>query len=227
MLSLDITSDIVVKDFDKLTKWIAANISNNRLYLSRQISRNLIIYKNVKSDSVQLTIYNKAKEMALAKNRDFLNTLSVDEARRQVECFTNVARFEMRLTTKKLICRHLNVADTTLSDVLSTNMNPIYELLKDMIEDDLNGIHISRWNDFRNYCVFEYCGCDMQRVEAYARQFCGYNYKSRVDKVREVCAKDKDGYTKADLLDTIQFAANTPQNYDLLEGAAGEGLDNL
>lgn len=169
--SIDVTKDIEYQDVAGMSEWVRTNINNHRKYLVRDIKGNLVIEKNVKTRRCKrrLTIYDKGKELGLAENRDFLDSLSDADA--LLEYFKNKVRFEINLNSKQAIRDTLNIEDTSVSNVLSSGKNPIYDFLNDVTDESEYSCRCRSLKERKDLAFLKECGMDIKTVEYEIRKY--------------------------------------------------------
>ena len=170
VVKADVALDIHYPNCNELSSAIRASVCNFKKYLTRNISDNLIIEKNVttKSYKQRLTIYDKEAELQRASNRKFMDTLA--DRKKLQDYFKDKVRFELNLNSKEQLRRALNIPDTSLNSVLDSDANPIWSMLdKALVEvgDATTGHSLS---ELKNLLLLEYCGGDLVKVEALLRQ---------------------------------------------------------
>ena len=167
--SIDVTKDIEHPDAAGLSEWVRTNINNHRKYLVRDIKGNLVIEKNVKTRGCKrrLTIYDKGKELRLAENRDFLDLLSDADA--LLDYFKNKVRFEMNLNSKQAIRSTLNIEDTSISEILNSDKNPIYDFVNEVTGESV--YLCCSLKERKDLAFLNDCGMDIKTVEYEIRKY--------------------------------------------------------
>ena len=129
IVKADVSHDICCGSYQQLISTLKTSVKNHNKYLSRVIHGTFVIEKNVVSRSrkVRMTIYDKAAEMQLKANQEYLDRLSNrDEV---AEYYKDKVRFELNLNSMEQIRKHLNIHDTMLYNVLHAEANPIVEFI--------------------------------------------------------------------------------------------------
>ena len=135
VLKCDPTINVETDDIPALTKYIKNSIDNYDLY-SAQPKRNgnFVLSKNVDTDKCKrrLTIYDKEREMNMARNKQFLQLYFNGQ-----NPFIDVCRFEMNLSSKEAIRKVMDIENPTVWTVLLSARvkNPIYDFLDDLLAD--------------------------------------------------------------------------------------------
>lgn len=135
VLKCDPTIDVEADDIPAITKYIQNSIDNYDLYSSQpKQNGNFVLSKNVDTDKCKrrLTIYDKEREMRMAKNKQFLQL-----------CFNGqnpcvgLCRFEMNLSSKEAIRKVMNIENPTVWNVLMSTrvINPIRDFLDEILAD--------------------------------------------------------------------------------------------
>lgn len=169
VVKADVTQDICCGDYEQLIGSLRTSIKNHNKYLSRVVNGTFVIEKNVvtRSCKLRMTIYNKAAEMCLKANQDFLTQLPNTEE--IVEYFADKVRFELNLNSKEQIRKQLNVNNTMLYDVLHSKINPIVNFMDKVFEDEPapQGLKL---RDLERLALLEKMGMDVQKLEMIVRQ---------------------------------------------------------
>ena len=168
---IDVSKDIAVEDCHKLTEYLRTHLSNNRKYQSRIISGNLILEKNVTTKALKrrLTIYDKWKELQRAENREFLSHLN--NADNVIEYFKGKIRFELNLNSMEAIRKSLNIKDTSLANVLSSEANPIWDFVNAAISEDETSSVCNSLKERKDLAFLRDCDMDIVKVEAELRAY--------------------------------------------------------
>jgi hypothetical protein len=169
VVKADITQDICCGDYEQLIGSLRTSIKNYNKYLSRVVNGTFVIEKNVvtRSCKLRMTIYNKADEMRLKTNQDYLFLLPNTEE--VVEYFADKVRFELNLNSKEQIRKQLNLNNTMLYDVLHSDINPIVNFMDKVFEDE-PAPQGFRLRDLERLALLEKVGMDMNKLEMIVRQ---------------------------------------------------------
>ena len=166
VVSCDVSKDILCDDIKGLTSYMKSHVSNYSKYDSRLLQNgNLILSNNVTTKDIvrRMTVYDKAKEMLLAKNRAFIQDNGIEGS------FEGMCRFELNLKSQKLIRAALNIPCTNLNTVLSSKANPIVDFLQEAIMSSPCERHFSSMKAYMYSLVLKDCNNDMKQVEAKIR----------------------------------------------------------
>ena len=170
VVKADVSHDICCGSYQQLISTLQTSVKNHNKYLSRVIRGTFVIEKNVVSRSrkVRMTIYDKAAEMQLKANQEYLNRLSNrDEV---AEYFKDKVRFELNLNSMEQIRKHLNIHDTMLYDVLHAEANPIVEFIdKAFVLEDPAPIDM-KLRDVERLALLESIDRDMTKLEMIVRK---------------------------------------------------------
>lgn len=168
---IDVTKDIPIDNCSETSEYLRTHLNNNRRYLSREKAGNLIIEKNVKTNGCKrrLTIYDKGEEIRKACNREFLSALNAPN--KLIDYFQGRARFELNLNSKEAIRKCFDISNTTLSNVLESNANPILEFIENVIQDDGQATSCSSLTERKNLAFLRDCDMDIKKVEAEIRKY--------------------------------------------------------
>ena len=169
VVKADVTQDICCGDYEQLIGSLRTSIKNYNKYLSRVVNGTFVIEKNVvtRNYKVRMTIYNKADEMRLKTNQDYLFLLPNTEE--VVEYFADKVRFELNLNSKEQIRKQLNLNNTMLYDVLHSDINPIVNFMDKVFEDE-PAPQSFRLRDLERLALLEKVGMDMNKLEMIVRQ---------------------------------------------------------
>lgn len=134
VLKCDVTKDINWENISDIANYVNTHIKNNRKWVCKPYKSNIVLENVVSTPKYKkrLTIYHKQKELSKCENTNFLNSLA-DKSAYQ-EYYKDKIRFELNLTTKEQIRKSLNIANTTLSEVLSSTTNPILNVLDEILD---------------------------------------------------------------------------------------------
>ena len=170
VVKADVSHDICCGSYQQLISTLQTSVKNHNKYLSRVIRGTFVIEKNVVSRSrkVRMTIYDKAAEMQLKANQEYLNRLSNrDEV---AEYFKDKVRFELNLNSMEQIRKHLNIHNTMLYDVLHAEANPIVEFIdKAFVLEDPAPIDM-KLRDVERLALLESIDRDMTKLEMIVRK---------------------------------------------------------
>ena len=170
VVKADVSHDICCGSYQQLISTLKTSVKNHNKYLSRVIHGTFVIEKNVVSRSrkVRMTIYDKAAEMQLKANQEYLDRLSNrDEV---AEYFKDRVRFELNLNSMEQIRKHLNIHDTMLSNVLHAAANPIVEFIdKAFVLEEPAPIDM-KLRDIERLALLESVDGDMTKLEMIVRQ---------------------------------------------------------
>ena len=170
VVKADVSHDICCGSYQQLISTLKTSVKNHNKYLSRVIHGTFVIEKNVVSRSrkVRMTIYDKAAEMQLKANQEYLDRLcNQDEV---TEYFKDKVRFELNLNSMEQIRKHLNIHDTMLYNVLHAEANPIVEFIdKAFVLEEPAPIDM-KLRDIERLALLESVDGDMTKLEMIVRQ---------------------------------------------------------
>ena len=167
VVKADVTKDVRGIDAKQLNAYIGSHITNYKMYLCQNFKNgNLVINKNVTSSKAKkrMTIYDKAKEMDKAKNKDFIEAHHLEDA------FYNTSRIELNLNSKQQVREALRISDNKLSSVLASTANPIRDFVTKVIEPTSNSFDLSDRKTYITMLVLKDCDFDLEKVEAKIRE---------------------------------------------------------
>ena len=111
VVACDVTKDVPCEDVPKLCSFIRAHISNYYQFKCTLLHNgNLTIEKNVTStkSKKRMVVYDKAREMAKAVNREFVESSGLEGE------FDGLCRFEINLNSKEQIRSALGITDNLI-----------------------------------------------------------------------------------------------------------------
>ena len=167
VVKADVTKDVRGIDAKQLNAYIGSHITNYKMYLCQNFKNgNLVINKNVTSSKAKkrMTIYDKAKEMDKAKNKDFIEAHHLEDA------FYNTSRIELNLNSKQQVREALRISDNKLSSVLASTASPIRDFVTKVIEPTSNSVDLSDRKTYITMLVLKDCDFDLEKVEAKIRE---------------------------------------------------------
>ena len=170
VVKADVSHDICCGSYQQLISTLKTSVKNHNKYLSRVIHGTFVIEKNVVSRSrkVRMTIYDKAAEMQLKANQEYLDRLSNrDEV---AEYYKDKVRFELNLNSMEQIRKHLNIHDTMLYNVLHAEANPIVKFIdKAFVLEDPAPIDM-KLRDIERLALLESVDRDVTKLEMIVRK---------------------------------------------------------
>ena len=162
VVSCDVSRDILCSDIKGLTTYMKSHVSNYAKYDVRLLKNgNLILTNNVTTKDIakRMTVYDKAKEMRLAKNRVFVQDNGIEGD------FDRKCRFELNLRSQEMIRKALNIPCTDLNTVLSSTANPIVDFLQESVLASPCERHFTSMKAYMYSLVIKDCNGDMAQVE--------------------------------------------------------------
>lgn len=192
VVKADITKDVKGINVEQLRNFIQSHIVNYHHFTCKMTNgnKNLEIQKNVVSGRCKkrITIYDKEKEMNKAKNIGFSVRNGLEHS------FDNACRFELNLNSKKQVRESLCIQDNKLSSVLSSQANPIYDFLNEIVVQT-EPINLTNWKSYTKYLVLKDCNFNLEAVEKKLRSLYprGNNYGNLMKPYRAMMVEiDKD-----------------------------------
>ena len=85
-------------------------------------------------------------------------------------CFEGVCRFELNLNSQTQIENSLNIARTTLQEVLSSESSPIQSFVDEILADSDARPYADK-KSYVSYLILKDCEYDIEKVEARMRGF--------------------------------------------------------
>lgn len=189
VVKCDVTHDVKMADIPSLSNYVRNHLRNYRQYVCRKLPNgNLVLEKNVTSNRTKkrLTIYDKGKEMQKAENRHFTKENRLDGT------YDGVCRIELNLNSKEQIRKALNIENTGLPMVLSSEANPILDFLNETVEQRTVDMPMKDKKTYLTFLVLKDCDFDLEKVEAKMRDFRashGTSIKKVMEPYRALMAK--------------------------------------
>lgn len=168
VVKCDVTHDVRLPLQE--VKQIKQNLTNFDKWGSTKYEGNGIVIANkVKTPKYKkrLCVYDKAKELNKAVNKEFLGLLY--DKQTLLEQLKDKTRFELNIGTMEQIRNLLNIQDNKLSSVLNSNANPILTVFDEAIKQDEFSVHHSNKKDYMMELVIKDCDYDLEKVEAKIR----------------------------------------------------------
>ena len=203
----DVTKDISSTQMQEIIAQMKQSLTNYEKWSCAKYQGNgLVIYKTVKTDRYKkrLSIYDKHKELTMACNREFLNTISNREE--LLAYFQDRIRFELNIDTKAQIRLLLGVMDNRLHSVLSSNANPILTVFDEAIRQNESTAYHSDLKEYMMALVIRECHNDLEDVEAKVRAMTPKtaSIRRKMQPFRDLYAKmQKDVATSIDVRSLI------------------------
>ena len=166
VLKCDVTKDVYYNDVSELERYVKSNLSNYDKWKCEKYRGGFVLKNVVKTSRYKkrLIIYDKEKEVQKVKNKEIVEKLNFDGL--VEESFSNTVRFEMNINTKVQIRNLLKIADNKLTNVLTSQANPILDLLNEVLKEIPVNSAISTLKMFQYDAVLKICDYDLSKVEA-------------------------------------------------------------
>lgn len=171
IIKCDVIKDVKVNDVDFITKSLRSSLRNYRKWVVKGYTNGIVIENNVVTPyyKKRLVVYDKGKELTKAENKDFLK--QIDNEKRILEYYENIARFELNIKTMKQIRDLLEVKDNALLNVLASDANPILSVLDEAMVDEIVQDETRTLRDYERELLIRECHNDLAEVEAKVRTF--------------------------------------------------------
>lgn len=173
VVKADVTKDCICGDIPSLTREIKSCVKNHDRYTVTMKGGNLIIEKNVKTRNrkLRLTIYDKEKEINLQENRQWLRSITSEEAQNLMTFFKGKARFEMNLNSVKAIRDMLHIRENDILSVLWAEADPISSFLNEALVDNVEAKEVRTLHDAERMALLKEHDYDMKAVESVIKLF--------------------------------------------------------
>lgn len=167
----DVTLDFVCNHpMADIKRHIKASIKNYDKWLVKKCRNNgLEIYNSVTTSRrfKRFILYDKAKEMKRAENREFL--ACVDDPSALLHQFDGKVRLELNLRSMEQVRNYLHIPNNQLQAVLNTTANPILAIYDEAIVETIP-VNTAIYNKAEKLALLEQCNYDLQAVEMKIRE---------------------------------------------------------
>lgn len=140
-------------------EWIIRPCQNNGLEIYNAVT--------TKRRYKRLILYDKIKELKMAKNKSFLSSLS--NPNKLLNRFAGKMRIEFNLRSIEQIRNYLHISNNNLESVLNATTNPLLEIWDESI-NETTPANIEVYNKADKIAMLEQCGYDLQAVEMKIRE---------------------------------------------------------
>ena len=190
---LHITKDIDMRLNDTTLNTLNHYTNNYRRHKWKRYENDSISFKkDVRSKDCreEIIIYNKEKEIAASKNKQFLAMLS--NSIQITEYFRGKVRFEVKLENKRKIMRDLDIVDTSFQSVMSANPNAVLTQFNKVFicsNNNMYSDHTLSIYNFKDYAILNilrYYNGDMRKIEQEIKDLGIYKPKSRNARNRQM-----------------------------------------
>jgi hypothetical protein len=179
---LHITKDIDLKLTANILDRLNQCTGEYRRYKWNRYMDAITFTKDVKAIDCKetLTVYNKEIEIALPKNKAFLdktgNPVSI------LDYFQNKTRFEVKLENKRKIQKELNIADTDFNSVMNVQTNILLAQFDKIFTSDIATTDLMQINNIVDYglwCIIRYHNFDLKSIEQEIKDIKLYEDKTK------------------------------------------------
>ena len=164
------------EDMKVLKNHTNSNLSNYDKWKSKPYKNGFTVENTVSTprSKHRIIIYGKAKELGMADNQPFLDSLSDKE--KCLSHYEDKIRIELNINTKSQIRELLNISDNQLMSVINSDANPILIVLNKAIkETSVNTCVVHTLKDRLHELMLKDCNFDLSKVEAEVRNFSSKN----------------------------------------------------
>lgn len=180
----DVTCDITYSDLDALIKFIKANLSSYDKWETTRYPNGIKLQNKVSTEKLKkrIVIYDKDKEIQMARNNAFRSTLKNDES--LLSYYKGKIRFERNLNTKAAIRKALNIQGNSIEEVLNSCATPIADILNEAVKPaESKGNTPSTPKDVVTFAVLNQYNFNLTQIEAAFRAVMSKNTRmSRIMK---------------------------------------------
>lgn len=185
VMKCDVTLDIERnEDFTRTLASLKASIKNRDKWIHKKYPNGMAIENTVSCNRYKkrLVVYQKDEELELAENKAFLNSLNNPQA--VLDYFKGKMRIEINLKSKNQIRKMLQIQDTNLHSVLTSQANPILAIIDETLKSvDMSNPQHSTLRDLERTALLEDCDWNLDTVEAKIRSLQSKN--TRVSRAME------------------------------------------
>lgn len=171
VVKCDVTKDFEINlQIKEICTQIRKSIKNYEKWkLKRYNKEGISIEKVAKTPKYKrrIIIYDKRKELMKVTNRKFLNSLK--NRNRFFDYFKDKIRFEVNINSMAQMREMLNIENNSLSNVLNSEANPIFDLLSNIIDPKIKSYHSTMWKDYLKELVLKDNDFDLEKLEAKIR----------------------------------------------------------
>ena len=171
VVKCDVTKDFKINlQIKEICTQIRKSIKNYEKWkLKRYNKEGISIEKVAKTPKYKrrIIIYDKRKELMKVTNRKFLNSLK--NRNRIFDYFKDKIRFEVNINSMAQMREMLNIENNSLSNVLNSEANPIYDLLNNILDPKIKSYHSTMWKDYLKELVLKDNDFDLEKLEAKIR----------------------------------------------------------
>jgi len=173
----DVTKDITCNDIKGLKQCVKTNLVNYNKWVCKPYKNGFVLENIVATSRFKnrITVYNKGKELKMADNQLFINSLSDKED--VLFYYNDKIRFEHNINTKSQIKQFLNIPNNQLGNVLNSEANPILTVFNKALKEVpvTNTCAILSLKERLCELMLEKCDFDLGKVEAEIRCFSSKN----------------------------------------------------
>lgn len=180
---LHITKDVELKLTPEILNNLNQCTGEYRRYQWHRYPDAILFTKDVKAVDCResIIIYNKEIEIALPKNKLFLN--KTGSAEQILDYFHGKTRFEIKLENKRRIMKDLGIVDTGYHLVMNTQKNILLPLFDKIFASDTfpqsNSIQMDNIVDYGLWCIIRYHNFDLKSIEQEIKDIALYSNKTK------------------------------------------------
>lgn len=204
VVKCDITKDFEINlQIKEICTQIRKSIKNYEKWkLKRYNKEGISIEKVAKTPKYKrrIIIYDKNKELTKVTNRKFLNSLK--SRNRIFDYFKNKIRIEVNINSMSQMRDMLNIENNSLHNVLSSEANPIFDLLNNILDPKIKSYHSTKWKDYIKELVLKDNDFDIEKIEAKIRSMipATTSVKRTLEPYKEFLERLKDMSNNIDIL---------------------------
>lgn len=204
VVKCDVTKDFEINlQIKEICTQIRKSIKNYEKWkLKRYNKEGISIEKVAKTPKYKrrIIIYDKRKELMKVTNRKFLDSLK--NRNRFFDYFKDKIRFEVNINSMAQMREMLNIENNSLSNVLNSEANPIFDLLSNIIDPKIKSYHSTMWKDYLKELVLKDNDFDLEKLEAKIRSMipATTSVKRTLEPYREFLERLKEMNNNIDIL---------------------------
>jgi hypothetical protein len=179
---LHITKDIDLKLTSDVLDRLNQCTGEYRRYKWDRYMDGIFFTKDVKAADCKetLTVYNKEIEIALSRNKAFLN--KTGNAVSILDYFQNKTRLEVRLENRRKIKKELNITDTDFDSVMNVQKNILLAQFDKIFTPNIpstDSMQINNIVDYGLWCIIRLHNFNLKSIEQEIRDINLYGDKTK------------------------------------------------
>lgn len=180
---LHITKDVEMKLTTEILDRLNQYTGEYRRYKWHKYIDGILFTKDVKAIDCKesITIYDKELEIALPRNKAFLNKTGT--AKSILNYFQGKTRFEIKLENKRKIMKELKIFDTDFHSVMNTQNNILLSQFDKIFDTNVvskvTSVELDNIFDYGLWCIVRYHNFDLRSIEQEIKDISLYSNKTK------------------------------------------------